>query len=370
MSVAGRGNASRGSTPSGSSPGGRGIPTRSDLATLLSSDHGPVNALPDARKWLEGKGWSLQGEAFNRSKLVNILLTASLFPKVPADVAAAIRAVAFLLEDNITDNISTALADAVAAKVKSQLEGFSSELSSNINFLRANTTQQAATSVDLKETATLHATTASTLAEISTKLASNTPLPRDNPQWPSIQETQPRPPPSSLPSPSYDPAAPPQHTLLRQRLLQAARTILIEVDPASPTAPKDRSQKANYNLREEMNKHLARLDKLENEFQFDDSAPTIKTSIRGIQALERGAYRIDFDSSDSATRFKEYASDEESAFLTRYFGSTAIIKPKAIISCSSLFPVRLASIQRTKPISPKSKQTTTSALVQSSPPPG
>jgi hypothetical protein len=48
---------------------------RSELNAIITNQGGPVTNSPDARKWLKNKGWILEGKQFDRSKIVNILLT-------------------------------------------------------------------------------------------------------------------------------------------------------------------------------------------------------------------------------------------------------------------------------------------------------
>ena len=101
----------------------RNLTTRSDINALIAGSPGPVSNPSEARKWLETKGWILNGENYNRTKVVDILLTTSLLPKIPPETANAVRAAAFLLEDDITDKISSAICwDNVTARTsKSQL---------------------------------------------------------------------------------------------------------------------------------------------------------------------------------------------------------------------------------------------------------
>ena len=92
----------------------RGLALRSELNSLISGNSSPISNNTEARKWLDSKGWVLSEEPYDRLKMVKILLTASLIPKVPAEAANAIRAVAYVLDDDMTDNISSSLTNAVA----------------------------------------------------------------------------------------------------------------------------------------------------------------------------------------------------------------------------------------------------------------
>lgn len=88
---------------------------------ILSGDPGPVGNLTDANKWLMNKSWIHPGKPLNLEKLVTILLTTSHVAKLSSDMAAAIRAIAFLLEDDINDMFSAFIASSVADKLIAQL---------------------------------------------------------------------------------------------------------------------------------------------------------------------------------------------------------------------------------------------------------
>jgi len=165
-------NVTQGASSSRTPTPSRDLPSRSGITALLSGNSGPVKTLPDARAWLDKKGWVLAGEQYDRTKMVNILLTVSLLPKLPSDAAAAIRAVALLIEDNIEDSLSSALSSAIADKLLARIGNLPDELTRAKEFLDATSTKQASTVVQLNETATQHAATTLNLAEISSKLAS------------------------------------------------------------------------------------------------------------------------------------------------------------------------------------------------------
>ncbi|KAF8803180.1 hypothetical protein BYT27DRAFT_7260485 [Phlegmacium glaucopus] len=77
-------------TPAGSQ---HGSATRSEINALITGSPGPITNPLDARKWLETKGWILSGEDYDRSKMVKILLTISMLPKMPQEAINAVRAV-------------------------------------------------------------------------------------------------------------------------------------------------------------------------------------------------------------------------------------------------------------------------------------
>lgn len=216
------------------------IPDRTELNGLIAGIHGPVTDLSSARSYLESKRWILSSKRYDRTKLVDILLTASVSLKIPADAAAAIRAVAYLLEDDITDKVSSTLASAVADKVRAQLADITTDLSSNAKFINANATQQAATSVKLKEIAAQYAAASVNLADASSKLSSIGPKESLSPvQWPALGSPTRAPALPSSPPSMYNPDASAQHTDLQRRLLAAACTVFVEVDP--PMTPLQRT---------------------------------------------------------------------------------------------------------------------------------
>jgi hypothetical protein len=292
----------RGASSSRTPTPSRDLPSRSGINALLSGDSGPVKSPSDARSWLDKKGWVLAGEQYDRSKMVNILFTVSLLPKLPPDAAAAIRAVALIIEDNIEDSLSSTLSSAIADKFLERIGDIPNELTRAKEFLEATSTKQASTVVQLHETAIQHATTTTNLIEISTNLAatdtSRLPVP---PQWPSIQSSGPSP--NSHPSPAHDSSASDSDVRIQQRLLLASRTVLVEVDRSRVSSPTKRTPQAALKIRDDLNKRLSDLDA--GNFGLADS-PGEKTIIRGIQTLERGAYLFELNTPDAAVRFRSY----------------------------------------------------------------
>lgn len=352
---------SRGSTP-GSLPGSqaRTLPTRSDITLILSGDSGPVGNIADARKWLANKSWIYPGEPLDRKKLVNILLTTSCIAKLPSDAAAAIRAVAFLLEDDINDAFSSLIASSVTDKLISQLNPLTTELSATKSFLEATSAQQATLSISLQEVASHHSSTSLNLAEIAEKLKSSPvpSIPSAPPTlWPSLPP--PHPAPSSLPSNKHNPASPTQDIRLQQRVLLAARTVLVQIDLNDESSPKDRSPLANSRLRVAMNNYLDKQLVLDRELGFCDEEPK-KTSIRGIQTLDRGAYLFELDSPSSADRFRSQASFTD--LLTSHLGESATVKPKghnlvfSFVPCDGAFDpsdaLHIAELEKTNFLPP------------------
>ncbi|KIM73080.1 hypothetical protein PILCRDRAFT_15528 [Piloderma croceum F 1598] len=330
-------NVPRGASSSGTPTPSRDLPSRSGITALLSGDSGPVKTLSDARSWLDKKGWVLTGEQYDRSKMTNILFTVSLLPKLPPDAAAAIRAVALIIEDNIKDSLSSALSSAIADKFLARIGNVPDELTWAKEFLEATSTKQASTVVQLHEMATQHATTMTNLVEISTKLASteasHLPAP---PQWPSVQSSGPSP--NSCPSSTHDPTASDSDIRIQQRLLLASCTVLIEIDHSHASSPTERTPQIALKICDDLNKRLCDLDA--GNFGLVD-CPGENTKIRGIQTLERGAYLFELNSPAAADRFHSYCVEFD--LLTASLGVSVCVKDKAFnlvfrfVPCQSSF---------------------------------
>ena len=82
-----------------------------------------MSSATDARSWLESKGWILSSEANSGLKLADILFSASLSFKLPAEASTAIQAVAFLLRAHADKFLSTTVTDAIVDKVIDKLNG-------------------------------------------------------------------------------------------------------------------------------------------------------------------------------------------------------------------------------------------------------
>ncbi|KIM76687.1 hypothetical protein PILCRDRAFT_91481 [Piloderma croceum F 1598] len=277
---------------------------------LFSGDHSPVKNLSDARSWLNRKGWVLAGEHYNKTKMVNILLTVALLPKLPPDAVAAIRTIALIIDDNIEDSFSTSLSSAIADKLLARIGNVPDELNKAKEFLEATSTKQASTVVQLYKTATQHAATTSNLVKISTKLASAEPPqhPAPIPHWPTIHGSGPSS--TSHPPSSHDPSATDHDIHVQQCLLLASRTIVIEINPTHASSPTDCTPQAALKIRDDLNKRLNNLD--EGNLKLVNS-PDDNTKIHGIQTLERGTYLIEMNSPAAADRFHTYLSEVELA---------------------------------------------------------
>lgn len=330
----------------------RGPFARTEINAIIANQGGPVTNGSDARKWLNTKGWIIDGEQFDRSKIVNILLTVSLLPRIPPEAINAIRAVAFILDDDIIDNLSSSLAAAVAEKVNAGLTEITKNLERSASFLEANSVQQAATTLDLKQAAAKPANSLNDLNHIVNKLSSAVESISSISHWPPPPPCHPSLP--SLPSPTYNPNTPDNLTKLKHRLLQSACTVLIVTDPAAPTNTPDHKTPPGtdtQDLRTKLNQHLEELDNNDRplldflEDEPDNSPNNNKTIVKGIQVRKNGGFLLDFDTPESAERFISYSSSHI-FLLAAHFGDSAVIKPRG-------FPVLMKFVPCTGEFNPK-----------------
>ena len=101
----------------------------------------PVSSAKDARSWLKNKGWVLNSEESSAPKLADILLSATIDFKLPADASNTIRAVAFLLHAHTDETLAATVAnhiiDKVIDKISSPLAKLSESFDSTKSFLDA-----------------------------------------------------------------------------------------------------------------------------------------------------------------------------------------------------------------------------------------
>jgi hypothetical protein len=324
---------------------------------LFSGDHGLIKNLSDACAWLDRNGWVFAGEHYNKTKMVKILLTVALLPKLPPDAVTAIRAVALIIDENIKDSFSTALSSAIANKLLAHIGDIPDELNKAKEFLEATSTKQASTAVQLHKTAMQHATTTSNLIEISTKLASAEPYSAPIPHWPSIHGSGPSP--TSHPPSTHDPFAMDHNIRIQQCLLLASHTILVKVNPTHASSSTDRTPQTALKTHNDLNKRLSDLN--EGNLELVNS-PGDSTKICGIQTLERGTYLIEMNSPTATDHFRTYCLDFD--LLTSSLGVSADVKDKAynlifrFVPCQSSFdpsdPDHISAIETKNGLDPGS----------------
>ncbi|KAH0578897.1 hypothetical protein H2248_003089 [Termitomyces sp. 'cryptogamus'] len=192
-----------------------------------------------------------------------------------------VLAVAFLLEDNVTDHTSKIVMEAVTTKAETilalksislQLETMTSSLSSIVDKLAATPTSQ---------TAPQHLDAHPTCADV---VSSGSPL-----------DSQPI-------LAQFNPNILPQKTCMQQCLLCNARMVLVEVDASCANAPQNCLPTGSFKLYKHMNTFLAEVNKvLAAMVAIDGVAPSPpKTLIQSLIPLMQGAYLFELDSVESA----------------------------------------------------------------------
>lgn len=180
------------------------IPTRSKLVGLMAGSPGPVVDPHTARQYLHVKGLIIDGINVNRARLIDVLFTA-LTAKIPGDVSAAIRAVAFLLASDTADKVSSLMAAVIADKVTAQLKMIANGLSSGARFSNASSTWQASATADLQAVAIQITEASKSISEASAKIMAAGPLAAQPlSQWPLL-----RTPSSSTPAQTQAPSTSP-----------------------------------------------------------------------------------------------------------------------------------------------------------------
>ena len=141
------------SSTSSQSP--RSFSPQADLEAQVTAMPSPVSSAKDARSWLEGKGWLLNSEDNTSSKLSDILLSATLSFKLPADANTAICSVAFLLwahtDEMLTSTVADQLIDIVINKINEPLAKLNDAVNSTKNFLDATSQKQVAELISLQD---------------------------------------------------------------------------------------------------------------------------------------------------------------------------------------------------------------------------
>lgn len=330
------------------------VPTRTYLNTFFSDSSDPVGDIEAARAWLVTNNWAGRSETISRDRLVNILLAIVAHYKLAAEPAAAIRAVAYVLEETNFTEASSALSDIISNKLISKLQPITDELTNTSDELANSTEEITKASSFTKATTTQHAEAlikltklTSKLDDISSKLTSTGTSPHTN-NWPSL-------PPLTRTHNTANNSM--EDDRIQQRIHQAARLILIQVDPPTTFPSPSPNPQALTKIRDDINTHLKDLD----EFELDpDSSDPLKTVVKGIQALNRGGFLFELDSPKSAERFKDRCSSTD--LVTKHFGTSAKVKAKhfnliiRFVPCDGTFdpadPTHLTEFEKENSLKP------------------
>ncbi|KNZ74297.1 hypothetical protein J132_07347 [Termitomyces sp. J132] len=215
--------------------------------------------------------------------------------KLKNEAKSAVLMVMLFLENNITNKFSEILMDAIMSKVLEHVEPIALCIAKSTDFISANSTSQAKTTLALKSTASQLESVSSSLSKIITKL--DTLLPAQAPQpaincptWAEIASTKPT---ANIPT-KYSSYASPQHTCLQQRLIHNAKTVLVTINTTCTQAPTKHTPAVNDELHNCTNKLLEKVNKSRANLAAINRIPptTAKTHICGITWLQCGAYLL------------------------------------------------------------------------------
>ena len=293
----------RGSTgPSNASTGTRDLFSRAELEAQLESATGPVTCAKDARVWLDTKGWILAGEKYSKPKLADILFTVALTQKLSNDASAAIKAVAFLIEELAEQDFSVSLANMITDKIASQLNSSIDKLTAGVastkEFFDATSRQQAESTLALQESILSNTESSKSLANTAVELSNNASKQNPSSEWPSLQGSTTASGNGIHPASLVHTALSTPHIKIQQRTLLAAKQLLIELgtlDELSP--PVERSIQNQRSHRDLLNGWFDDDDKANNNF----TAPS--KAVRNVTIFDRPALLIEFDSPGSKNRF-------------------------------------------------------------------
>src|ERR1700722_14901156 len=296
---------SRSSSSAGNvSPSNRELLSRADVVTQLQASPGPVTSTKDARSWLEAKSWILAGEKYTKPKLANILFTIVLTQKLTSEASAAIKAVAFLIEDladqDFSDSLASLITDKVTSQISSSIDNLAAGITTTKDFLDAVVRQQAESTLTLKESILSNVESSKSIANSAEKLSDSSEKQAQaaNTEWPMLPSA----------SPSTGNAMHPMslaHTTLsasqikiQQRTMLAAKQLLIELGPLGEEGPEpDQSAQTQASHRDLFNSWFDDDDKTNDNY----TAPS--RAVRGVKIFDRPAILVKFDTQESKSRF-------------------------------------------------------------------
>ena len=111
----------------------QGFSPWANLEVQITALPSPVSLAKDAQSWLKNKGLLLNSEDNSTSKLLDILLSATLSFKLPADASTAICAVAFLLRAHTDKTLAATVANYVIDKVINKISEALAKLNKSVN---------------------------------------------------------------------------------------------------------------------------------------------------------------------------------------------------------------------------------------------
>ncbi|KAG5339789.1 hypothetical protein C0989_003534 [Termitomyces sp. Mn162] len=244
----------------------------------------------------------------------------------------AVLATAFLLKADITDQISSSLADVIMTKTMGRLSYLVKKLGTMAKFLAANNAQRAESTLALKSTSETLAGVSSLLDTIASKFANPPQQPIVLPTWALIAKTSASPQPATVHShqtltPAYA-LSTDNKIHVQQYILCDVHTVLIKFNPMDDSTPTDPSVTSTSELQDALNKTLKTLDNKQ-------------TSLNQAK-MERlnSVYLAEFNTANSADRFWHYAT-EHWEVINDIFGNSSDIMDKTFNLIVSLHTIKL-----------------------------
>lgn len=356
-------NNARGSSVIGTPTLGTTNLPNADLAAQMASS-GPVRNAAEAKAYLEQRALVAVNDNFTADTLANVLFSASHEGKLPEHTVSVMKAVGFLIVEKMNVAISEDLAVAVTEKLLEATQSVTKEIERDREFLKSASSEQAKYTQQIAEAAaslntatqkldtttqTLATSTkdiqpaiaaitsadshiksladsAKTLVKVAEEIKSVAATPATSqstntqPSYANIAANNSQ---SSTGAPptAYNPEQPEYIQRITNRLLISVKQAYISFDPADAKAPKDRGGPAAYQLRTQLNAYMKELDTA-----TDQITDTTGFAIRALQFSDRNAILLEFESVESAKKFRTYCV--EHFLLTARICPSAKLQPR------------------------------------------
>ena len=302
--------------------------TNAEITTLIAGDPGLIKDALSARDWLTKSSWLLQDEPCTPNKIANILLAASLTPKTPTTVINLLRACAQLLLQQQTDTIVENITQNLNQKLGEAINQIPKAIDDAKTFFTAASTQQAQLILDLQKSLdeaktvtknTIEANERATITQNDTNdhLPNSLPPMQHNPTYAGIIASRTTHPPVTN---TLNTNAPEYAIRLENRLRIQEKQVYVTFSKDADDSPTDQGSTAAYKLRSKLNEQLRALNQETNQVDQATGQP-----IRALHFTERSALLIEFDSTNTAAKFRTYCNDFD--FLSNIC-STATIQPR------------------------------------------
>jgi hypothetical protein len=336
------GNNTRGASKNGTP---KTIPSRHDISSLFAGTATSIASIADAKRYFETNGWILEGEEYLKQKIINVIHTVALNSKIPADVATVLKAIGYLLQDEVNDNIADEVVSAITTKLEATLAPSITAIKESASFLEAASKTQAEATLALKALAEKQTVTLDTAAE---KLA-GFPLTRgihtsadDTPSWArvaAVGHTSINPAPNTMAFASNI-----TDISLQQRILLAACTIMVTRPPSTIPSQLDRSPAKAKEYRSKLTDAITQLDL--SDLDTEEEQSIRKISIKGVQILPRGDILLEFSTASMVPLFRR---------INKEYDLTMCIAPDATIK-DRMYPVILKFVPCNGSFSPSDRE--------------